>query len=252
MWDQFQINASTYFKELREDSDFMDITLSCEDNVQIEAHKIILASSSLFFKTMLNKNKHPHPLIYLKGARANNLVSLLDFMYEGEVQILQENLDSFLSLARELQVKGLETDDSTKDYTMEKPKVNTKVNETKKQIEIPQKQMKCQKLKEEPLDNSFQFGKVSYTGNYENKVTMITRVEDLDNKIDDLREKSGKGFKCKICGTIMDTKQHMGNHIEAKHIDGIRHPCTKCEDGKDFKTRRILGAHMSRHNNVDE
>ena len=37
----------------------------------------------------------------------SDLESFLDFMYYGEVNIAQENLNSFLSVAEELQVKGL-------------------------------------------------------------------------------------------------------------------------------------------------
>ena len=50
---------------------------------KIEAHKIIISASSPFFKN----NKHSLPLIYMKGIKANALVSVLDFVYYGEVNI---------------------------------------------------------------------------------------------------------------------------------------------------------------------
>ena len=43
-WNEFQSNASTTFKELRNESDFADVTLVCEDNQPIEVHKVILAA----------------------------------------------------------------------------------------------------------------------------------------------------------------------------------------------------------------
>ena len=45
------------------------ITLSYEDGQQVEAHKVILASSSLIFLNLLRRNNHPHPLIYLGGIK---------------------------------------------------------------------------------------------------------------------------------------------------------------------------------------
>merc|ERR1712208_259969 len=92
---------------LREDNDFVDVTLVCEDGQQVEAHKVILASSSPFFQKLLGRNKHPHPLIYMRGVKSDDLLAIVDFLYCGEANVFQENLDSFLAVAEELQLKGL-------------------------------------------------------------------------------------------------------------------------------------------------
>ena len=85
------------------------MTLVCE-NKQVEAHKVIIAACSPFFKSILRRNPHQHPLLYLKGVLYDDLVSVLHFMYKGEVNIAQEQLNSFLSVAEDLQVKGLTQD----------------------------------------------------------------------------------------------------------------------------------------------
>merc|ERR1712133_78574 len=72
-----------------------------------EAHKVILAASSPFFDKILQRNKHPHPLIYLRGFHSQDLLAILDFLYFGEANVYQENLDSFLAIADELKLKGL-------------------------------------------------------------------------------------------------------------------------------------------------
>ena len=106
-WNDFQENAISAFGTLREDREFADVTLACEDGQQVEAHKVILASSSPFFLNLLRRNKHPHPLIYMRGLKSEDLVALVDFIYCGEANVYQENLDSFLAVAEELQLKGL-------------------------------------------------------------------------------------------------------------------------------------------------
>ena len=63
-WYDFKDNVNSAFKKLREDKEFTDVTLACEYGQQMEAHKVILASSSPFFEDILRKNKHPHPLHY--------------------------------------------------------------------------------------------------------------------------------------------------------------------------------------------
>ena len=48
-----------------------------------------------------------HPLLYLKGMTYQNLACVLNFMYQGEVNIGQEELNHFLAVAEDLQLKGL-------------------------------------------------------------------------------------------------------------------------------------------------
>ena len=69
--------------------------------------EVILVSSSPYFMKLLKRNKHPHPLIYMRGLKSVELVAIVDFIYSGEAKFDQENLDSFLAEAEELQLKGL-------------------------------------------------------------------------------------------------------------------------------------------------
>jgi len=105
-WNDFESNISVAFQELRDDKDFFDVTLACDDE-QIQAHKMILSACSAFFRNILRRNPHPHPLLYLKGVKYTDLQSILNFMYHGEVNVAQEELNSFLTVAEDLQVKGL-------------------------------------------------------------------------------------------------------------------------------------------------
>lgn len=117
-WNDFAENVSGAFKELRSESDFFDVTLACSDSGarSLQAHKVILSACSNFFKTTFrqqsNANKHPNPYIYLRGVSYNDLVSILDFIYNGEVNVAQEDLNSFLAVAEELQIKGLTNRDN--------------------------------------------------------------------------------------------------------------------------------------------
>ena len=106
-WNDFQENISSAFSNLRDDTVFTDVTLVSEDGQHIEGHKVILSASSPFFMKILKINKHPSPLVYLKGFKAKDLYSLLDFMYHGVADVYQDNLENFLEKADELQLKGL-------------------------------------------------------------------------------------------------------------------------------------------------
>ena len=103
-WNDFKENVISAFGNLQNDKEFTDVTLACEDGKQMEAHKVILASSSPFFQKILKNSKHPHPLIYLRGFQSKDFVCILDFLYFGEANVYQEDLDSFLAIAEEIQL----------------------------------------------------------------------------------------------------------------------------------------------------
>lgn len=105
-WNDFETSLSSAFKEIREERDFFDVTLAC-GNDQIQAHKVILSACSPFFRNILRRNIHEHPLLYMKDISMTNLGCVLNFMYHGEVSVAQEDLNSFLATAEELEVKGL-------------------------------------------------------------------------------------------------------------------------------------------------
>jgi len=105
-WNDFESNISVAFRELRDDKDFFDVTLACDDE-QLSAHKVILSACSPFFRNVLRRNPHQHPLLYLKGVKYTDLQAVLNFMYHGEVNVAQEELNSFLAVAEDLRVKGL-------------------------------------------------------------------------------------------------------------------------------------------------
>jgi len=106
-WGGFQRNLKSTFADLATEHHFKDVTLVCEGEKQIVAHKVVLSASSPFFKQILIKNPHQHPLIYLKGVRYLDLSSLLEFIYLGEVKIRESDLQDFLRLSEELEVKGV-------------------------------------------------------------------------------------------------------------------------------------------------
>jgi len=119
-WNDFETNISSAFRELRDDKDFFDVTLACDDD-QIQAHKVILSACSPFFRNILRRNPHQNPLLYLKGVKFTDLQSVLNFMYHGEVNVAQDELNSFLAVAEDLRVKGLTQNSSTSNTQKETP-----------------------------------------------------------------------------------------------------------------------------------
>lgn len=112
-WNNFHSNLTTGFHDLLEAEDLVDVTLAAEGQV-LYAHKIVLSVCSPYFKQMFKVNPCKHPIVILKDVGHGDLKDILEFMYLGEVNVLRENLPTFLKTAELLQVKGLTGDDSVR------------------------------------------------------------------------------------------------------------------------------------------
>ena len=86
---------------------FPDVTMVSDDGIQIPAHKFVLASYSPILRSLLFNNPHPHPMIYMRGVRQQELQSILQFMYLGETNIGQERFREFAEVATDLQIKEI-------------------------------------------------------------------------------------------------------------------------------------------------
>ena len=66
----------------------------------------------------------------------------------------------------------------------------------------------------------------------------ISDASELDAKIETMMEKGEeKGFVCKMCENYAGTRQHVIYHIEANHVEGLKHLCTECNRYYKVKTR---------------
>lgn len=100
---------TSYIESLHKDKgfDFCDVTLVSDDDVTFQAHKILLSSQSQFLRSILKKHVHAHPLIYLHGINSSQLGLILDYIYKGEVQLYEDQLNGFLDVAEKLKINKL-------------------------------------------------------------------------------------------------------------------------------------------------
>lgn len=105
-WDNYSSYISYAFGTLRNQEDLVDVTLSCEGK-KIRAHKVLLSACSSYFRDVFKDNPCQHPVIVFKNVKFEDLLAIVEFMYQGEVSVLQESLTSFLNTAELLSVQGL-------------------------------------------------------------------------------------------------------------------------------------------------
>ncbi|CAD0200289.1 unnamed protein product [Chrysodeixis includens] len=120
-WNNFHANMSAGFHGLLSRGDLVDVTLAADGRL-LQAHKLVLSVCSPYFQEMFKSNPNPHPIVFLKDVSHSALRDLLQFMYQGEVNVKQEELASFISTAEQLQVKGLTGNQNEDSSTPSKPK----------------------------------------------------------------------------------------------------------------------------------
>ena len=234
-WNDFQDNIAISFQELRKDNEYSDVTLVSEEDQQIQAHKIILSACSPFFSSVLKRNKHSHPLIYMRGLKTKDLLAMVDFIYHGEANVFQEDLEEFLALAEELQLKGLaKYENPTLDEKQEtSSKLHVKTHT--KEIILKQEHSNHDPVEIEDENPSIPM----HVGTP--LITVNPSIEDVKLKIDSLLERDIDGvYRCTACGKTnkgVAAKNNMKQHIET-HFEGISHPCKQC--GKVTRSRNSL------------
>ena len=227
-WNDFQINVSKSLSSLRKENDFFDVTLVSDDEQHLSAHKVVLSASSEFFKNILKKANHTNPLIYLSGVDFKNLSFIMDYIYQGEVQLFQKDLDNFLDTAQKLKIDGLiggKEEDSNQDlYASE--------------IENTLKSEYSTEVVEEEKDSKFR--KASHPTEVDRALVVNPEVEDQTKAADKLVEKVDGVWHCKQCGKTTRQSIDFKRHAET-HIEGLSFECPICH--QTFRSSAALKQH---------
>jgi len=232
-WNDFQRNVSQSFTKLRQESNLFDVTLVSDDQQQVTAHKLVLSACSDFFKNIFNSNTHSHPLIYLDGVGASELNLVLDYIYQGEVQIYQEKLDRFLEIAKKLKLDGLlATDDGPQEDIAEK--IEPEVSQDYQTEEVYAEPPKVQKQKT-PIIKERALKVLSES--------FEASASEVDSKFQELVvQEEDKNYRCTVCEKRMSHKTNMKKHLET-HMTGLSYDCQHC--GKTFRSSNLLNVHKS-------
>ena len=195
----FPQHAVNTVKSLFNDSN-SDVTLTCGSEGQINAHKFLLSSASPVFEKILSECSVTPQTIYMRGFQYEDLSALVQYMYLGEVYIPVDKLDSFISTALELKIKGL---------------TNEKCSTVKSEQQLPKWSLHTlSKLKRSDEEER----KAHPTS--ENNI----EVSPLYNPY---YSEESKKYQCGQCELSFNNKATLQHHINKQHLK-IRFNCEIC------------------------
>ena len=242
---------------MRTTDNFTDVTLVCDDQKEIKAHKVVLSACSSVFNSIFTQ--HNLPLIYLRGIQHVEMESILQFIYLGQTSFYQERIKEFLKVAKDLDIKLLNKDVEYQESTtqvIDKEKneyeeqeassmeVNISNNKNDEIGDIMDKDMMNNSSEEatEHRENNledFEVGKLvcKLTCNLCNAKFNIRKT--LQSHIQSAHE--GLRYKCNPCDKMYTSNSTLWSHIKAVH-EGVKYECQQC--GNKFTRSSSLNFHI--------
>ena len=243
-WKDFAVNSTLCFQELRSEEELFDVTLACDDH-RVEAHKVILASCSPVFKSIVSQNKTPNQLIYLRGLVKQDLDYMMDYIYSGSVNVLQDGLKRFLDIAADFKLKGLTDVQTNEPSQLETANVDVKQESWLVDQKIPGEpnleQQETPPEKEKPKTR-----KVKEPIVMEPPPLMIHTEEEIkryDHLVNSKMEKRGKYWYCLECGKefMPRNKTCAFRHVDLNHMSQYSFVCKHC--GRSYVAKSNINYH---------
>ena len=264
-------------KELLEEDHFKDVTLVSDDLHVVKAHRALLSKSSDVLRQMLLLKDDKDPIIFIRGSSQRQLKSLLNFIYVGETEVTEEDMNAFVGLAKDLHVKEF-TETKTRTETTDIIKKNSSsvestVNQNEIEKQIEQKlenwteeapkvryidESKANKMSEGPEEDDIDFADSEFydpdfqddnflqTDNKSAPTENCKKIkEDTKNTIKQEIPSNGR-FECKDtnCNKIFTKVQNMQVHYKVSH-EGFSLKCDIC----GYKTTRTNTLRKHKQNN---
>ena len=269
VWESYSGHLQDLLHDMWTSDDLTDVTLVCDENKEIRAHKVILSACSLFLNSLIKEISNI-TTINLKGIKEKEIRKVLEFLYLGQVDIDQDDLQTFKIIAKKLEIDAIMkkfnlydnisvTDTQQKDDTSEGAG-DSSVNDERKasaQADTKALRFKCNSCgtkflrryevedhyhliheNSEPNDSDskpvYSCGKCDYQSNSE-----LKRRRHYDSKH---RQRKS----CKMC----DFKgQKLNDHIKVVH-EGRTYNCDKCDYFATHKHK--LKSHVHKRHNREK
>ena len=261
-WNNFEESLANSLSSLRKEEHLFDVTFVTDDEKLVKAHKLVLSACSTFFQNLFKKSpgsQHQDSLIYSYGINSKNLNSIIEYIYNGQVEVREDEVDSFIFIAQKLKIKGLMTDVET-EHKQEKTivasdKIDDSWEDDSNSVEtIVQSEniVKSVIVKNEskpklPKDNISK--QIKNTSIFKSLNSVEAKDFSLGQEFryktlnEIIMKNKDNTWGCLQCGKIYNNRSAINSHVEF-HIGGLTYECRMCL--KKFKTSSSLSGHVAK------
>ena len=203
-WHTYSDHLKEMMVNLMESNETTDVTIVCEDKTKYRAHKFVLNSCSPVFQSIINDlPQKGDSVIYLRGVLAQEMKSILQFMYLGQATFYHDRMNEFLEVAKSLEIKEISKDVDSDDADVTKSHgTNDNISQNEENIH--------------ELETNKEY---------------INEIEDFNDVrtkiIQSHMTESGK-FQCSKCDKQFVHRSHVYRHFKALHA-GLSFICNECE-----------------------
>jgi len=96
-WNNHPVNLVSGFSGLYNSETLVDVTLAAEGR-HLQAHRMLLSACSDYFQSLFSVNPCQHPIVILKDVNFEDLKTVVQFMYNGIVNVSSEKLPAVLKV----------------------------------------------------------------------------------------------------------------------------------------------------------
>ena len=176
-------------------------------------------------------------MICLEGLNQSDLNNVLDYIYHGELQIYQHDLERFLGIAERLKLEGLIGGNQQKDENDTKAENILEENVVKPDCTLLESTEENKRPKN--VNRAAEKPVISVQS------SDIHNLEELDQKVEESYSKDSNGFyACHYCEKSFKQRGHIKEHVET-HFEGLAFPCSFCD--AVLRSRNSLRFHNRQH-----
>ena len=262
-WHGYSDHLREMMHGMMKNSDLTDVTLVCDDQKLLMAHKVVLSASSPVFQNIISNFSHNHSMIYLRGIKHEEMECILEFMYLGEATFHQERMAEFLKVAQNLGIKELtEMDEAIENEEVANVPNDMELNfRTGEESKEKRGEQNIESTEVTSLTKSYKSDDESFNI-WQEKAKDVKKeinVKDSESRKINLKVKKDRkshsynktlNKTCQDCGKSFKTPSKMMRHFTSVH-QGLRpFTCTVCE--KSYGQKEHLNLHVKNAHETTE
>ena len=233
LWQDYNDHLRDMLHTMRKFDEFTDVTLICDDQREIHAHKVVLSACSPVLKAILQRKDNGVPIVYLKGIQFPEMESILQFIYLGQTTVEQQRITSFLDVAKNLEIKELSENIKVKKPAAEQSTRKVQIPLTPRQTQAPQPPQSIlipNRTRDiDPIQTSPHVRLPSQR--VDKSLTKILDKVKLKSSVTKETQDTKEEFaKCGICHNVFRNAKLFMQHYKAAHSDASE---SKSEDNPD-------------------